>query len=196
MTYLHVYVAGCFMRSVQMTSGWFEQLPSVALVVIHCSNNTLVTAPPNHRFVLFHLGQTEISLRGYYLLLSGLLICLPTQHYHIIGHPIRFIFLCTFANHLPQLYLTLWDRVILEELIDPHKLQKFPAFWGTQNVIAVVTITRHWFLSRVRRSSLYLPSYLLNVHFNIILTTMLRYFKWSFSTRFPSTTLSAFLFSM
>jgi hypothetical protein len=117
-----------FMRSVQMTPSWFEQLSSVALVASHCCNNTPVTMSPNHRFALFRHGQKKISLQDSIYYSVVYLVCFPRQHYHITGHPLRFILLCTFVNHLSQLYLTTWDRISLEKLTDTHILQKFPAF--------------------------------------------------------------------
>jgi hypothetical protein len=43
--------------------------------------------------------------------------------------------------------LTPWIRVLLEKLIVPQQIKKFPVFYGTRMFITVFTIARHWSLS-------------------------------------------------
>ena len=51
------------------------------------------------------------------------------------------------AHQLDIYLLTPWSRVLLEKLTGFAANKKFPAFYGTQNFITVLTSTRHLSLS-------------------------------------------------
>jgi hypothetical protein len=48
-----------------------------------------------------------------------------------------------------QIYLALWDRVLLKKLIVTQLAKKLPAFQGTRTFITVFTAARHWTSSRI-----------------------------------------------
>jgi hypothetical protein len=62
-------------------------------------------------------------------------------------------------KHTLLLWLTLWGKVLLEVLIVPRIVNKFPSFYRIQMFITVFTTARHWPLSCVRwiQSTLFHP---------------------------------------
>jgi len=83
-------------------------------------------------------------------------------------------------------WLTLRSRVLLAKPTAPHRVIKFPALFGIQRSVAVITTACHLFLSRGINTVHALPTQPFKIHFNIILPpTNPNSFKWSLSLRFP-----------
>ena len=84
----------------------------------------------------------------------------------------------TFLTHREQLYkkininiylLTLWCRVLPEQLTGLQLVKKFPAFNGTRRFITALTSVRHLSLSWASPiQSIYPTSHFLEIHPNII----------------------------
>jgi hypothetical protein len=54
--------------------------------------------------------------------------------------------------------LTPWSRILLQKLIVPHLVKKFPAFYGTQRFITVFTTACHLALSEPDESTPHSPN--------------------------------------
>ena len=74
--------------------------------------------------------------------------------------------------------LTLWNKVLLEELTGSQLVKKFPAFYGTRSFITAFTRASHPIKTMP-------PSHFLEIHFNIILPSTSRSSKWPLSLKFP-----------
>ena len=68
--------------------------------------------------------------------------------WNVINHFMRGSYFL--PNPLLSYLLTPWSRVLPEKLKRPNLLNKFPAFYGTQRFITVLTRARHLSLSRAR----------------------------------------------
>jgi hypothetical protein len=67
-----------------------------------------------------------------------------------------------------------------------EQLQKFPAFHGTRSFIAVFTKDHHWFLILSHMSLVHPhPSYVIKIHFYIILVSMPNSSIWPLSFIIP-----------
>jgi hypothetical protein len=79
-----------------------------------------------------------------------------------------------------------WNRV-LQKLIAPQLVKKFPSHCGTQNFI---TAFMSPFVPVLNQTNPFqaLQSYFVNTHFNIILPSTPRSSSWSLSVRFPGRT--------
>ena len=80
--------------------------------------------------------------------------------------------------------LTPWSKVLLKTLTVPQLANKFPAFYGTRRFTTVLTTASHLSLSWGRWVES-MPSAFYNLHFNIILLSMITSHKWSLFHRFP-----------
>ena len=81
--------------------------------------------------------------------------------------------------------LTPWCRVLLEKLTRLQLVKKFPAFRGTQRFITALTSVRHLSLSWASPFQSIPTFHLLEIHPNIIHSSMPRPPQWSLSLRFP-----------
>jgi len=81
--------------------------------------------------------------------------------------------------------LTPCNRVSLEKLTGFQLVKKFPAFHGTWRFITAFAMPATCPYTEPARSSPYLTSHFLKIHFNIILPATLWSSKWSLSLRFP-----------
>ena len=93
--------------------------------------------------------------------------------------------------HLLVCYLRNTPRstVLLEKLTVPQLAKKFLAFYGTRRFIAAFTKVRNLSHPQPDQSHSFPSSHLLNIHFNIILTSTPGSSKWYLPLRFPHQTL-------
>ena len=80
--------------------------------------------------------------------------------------------------------VTPWSKALLNTLTVPQIVSRFPAFYRTQMFTTVFTTASHFSLSW-GRWILFTSSAIYNLHFNIILPSMITSHKWSLSNRFP-----------
>jgi hypothetical protein len=80
--------------------------------------------------------------------------------------------------------ITAWRKTVLQTLTVPQLVNKFPAFYRTQRFTTVLTTANHLSLSW-GRSIEYTPSAFYNLHFNIILPSIITSHKRSLSHRIP-----------
>ena len=80
--------------------------------------------------------------------------------------------------------LTQRSRHLLEKLTLLQLFNQVSAFYGTRRFIPVFTTARHFSLSLARPIQTTPPSFFLNVHFNIILSSMPISSKWCTFFRF------------
>ena len=69
------------------------------------------------------------------------------------------------------------------KLIVPNLVNKFPAFYGNRRFTTAFKRSRHLSISWARLIQSMRPSQFLKTHFNIILPSALRSFKWSLSLK-------------
>jgi len=79
-----------------------------------------------------------------------------------------------------------------DKLVVPQLVNKF-TFYSSRKLIAVFTTARH--CHQAHKAASCRPSYIFEIHFNIILPSMSRTSKWSLSFRYPHQTLYILLFS-
>jgi len=77
------------------------------------------------------------------------------------------------------------SRVVLEELTNSQLVKKFPAMYGEQRFITVITSARHLSLPGARSNQSMPPSHFLKIHFHIICSSTPTSSKWFLSLRFP-----------
>ena len=93
------------------------------------------------------------------------------------------IYLFTYSR---MYLLTPWSRVLLEKLTCSQLAKQFPAFYGTRNSSLLClqeSATCPW--SKLDKSSPFLPSHFLKIHFDITLPSMPGSSKYSLSFMFP-----------
>jgi len=102
---------------------------SISLILSHISKYW--DHAESHRLVL---SPVDISrVRKYVMTFDMLLLCVSVN-----------LKLCQICSK----QLNSWTRVILEKLIVPQMVKKFPILYGTQRVISVFTSVSHWFVFR------------------------------------------------
>jgi hypothetical protein len=79
-----------------------------------------------------------------------------------------------------------------DKLVVPQLVNKF-TFYSSRKLIAVFTTARH--CHQAHKAASCRPSYIFEIHFNIILPLMSRTSKWSLSFSYPHQTLYILLFS-
>jgi len=55
-----------------------------------------------------------------------------------------------FVRNLTKKQLTPWSIALLQKVIVPNLVKKFPAFYGTHSFITLFTRACHWSLSQAR----------------------------------------------